>query len=516
MPNRPWLDAQDGAQPVISSERVLVVVGANGSGKSTLARMWDLSQQTGEKVFRISSQRLLRFDIKVPFIDPDEALARALGDDIGGSGSGDRYRSRWAGARVCEYLDDVGKILTFLYSDHIFSKISRSEKRTCLENVKDIFEAVMDGSVLDISDITFKGGKDLKCEKRDGFGGTSYPRVEMLSDGERAVVYFAAAAMMIPSGWRLVVDEPEIGFHRGLLARFWDALEEKRSDCQFTYLTHDVEFVVSRVNATRVWLKGMKGGSIDWDLLPSDKLIDDQILFKIVGRGRKVLLVEGDYGSRDYRLYRKLFSGVEVVPVGGCGGLRELVSAFGRYKQFSAIRCFGVTDRDYWTEAAVNALAKKLVFLLPYSEVENFFLDESVLQYIFPGDAQRVDAVKTAILERFSEELEVVLKEYVKFYAMHKIQEELAERFKCIDWSSNVDFSIAGLCDEWRGRFVSVKNQRNYADVLLYYPNKGLIGLASRVLKLNYEEEFWSVIGSSRGAGLIEVMRRKLPNEVFN
>jgi predicted ATPase len=64
--------------------------------------------------------------------------------------------------------------------------------------------------------------------------GDSYEAYKM-SDGERALLYFAGRVSLAPTNSRIIVDEPEGYLHESIVNKLWDRLEEYRSDCIFIY-----------------------------------------------------------------------------------------------------------------------------------------------------------------------------------------------------------------------------------------------------------------------------------------
>ena len=43
--------------------------------------------------------------------------------------------------------------------------------------------------------------------------------------------------------------------HTALCDKLWNVLEQERPDCTFVYLTHNLDFAVSRNNKTIIWNK---------------------------------------------------------------------------------------------------------------------------------------------------------------------------------------------------------------------------------------------------------------------
>jgi ABC-type cobalamin/Fe3+-siderophores transport system ATPase subunit len=70
-----------------------------------------------------------------------------------------------------------------------------------------------------------------------------------MSDGERSILY-VAARVLTGEEPVILVDEPELHMHSRLSVQFWDEAGKLRSDCRFVYVTHDLNFALSRRRAT--------------------------------------------------------------------------------------------------------------------------------------------------------------------------------------------------------------------------------------------------------------------------
>ena len=82
----------------------------------------------------------------------------------------------------------------------------------------------------------------------------------------------------------------------------WDKLEQIIKDCTFVYLTHNVDFAVSRINATILWNKSFTVPD-SWDIkvIPLNTEIPDELLVEIAGSRKNVLFCEGEKSSLDYK-----------------------------------------------------------------------------------------------------------------------------------------------------------------------------------------------------------------------
>ena len=87
----------------------------------------------------------------------------------------------------------------------------------------------------------------------------SYYHGREMSDGERVALYLIATCLCVRTESLIIVDEPELHIHKALMSKLWTQIEEKCSDCSFIYITHDLDFAVSRHDAKKIWVKEHDG-----------------------------------------------------------------------------------------------------------------------------------------------------------------------------------------------------------------------------------------------------------------
>ncbi len=156
-----------------------------------------------------------------------------------------------------------------------------------------------------------------------------------LSDGERVIFYLIGQVLLTRPNSLIIVDEPELHVNRAILAKLWDDLESARRDCAFIYLTHDIEFAVTRRSATKFALNSYTKSRTgeQWEIE-----IDTGRHWHSRGRDHedcrkpdsRVLFIEGDGGSLDAALYRRVYSEFTTIPVGPCENVIHSVASFGK------------------------------------------------------------------------------------------------------------------------------------------------------------------------------------------
>lgn len=144
---------------------------------------------------------------------------------------------------------------------------------------------------------------DDSCNLKIKAGKKEYPAYKM-SDGEREIFYVVGRVLMAKESALIIVDEPELHLHKSILNKLWDKLEQRRNDCMFIYLTHDIDFASSR-SAKKCWLKSYSAGTLeDWDVEPiQEDIIPEPLLMKLLGSRKRILFCEGKNQSLDYQIF---------------------------------------------------------------------------------------------------------------------------------------------------------------------------------------------------------------------
>ena len=69
-----------------------------------------------------------------------------------------------------------------------------------------------------------------------------------MSDGERAAFFYISTVVAAPNQSFIVVDEPENHLNPAIYNKIWDRLIEIRTDCQFIFISHTMDFISARSN----------------------------------------------------------------------------------------------------------------------------------------------------------------------------------------------------------------------------------------------------------------------------
>jgi len=216
-----------------------------------------------------------------------------------------------------------------------------------------------------------------------------------LSGGEREIAFLVG--QMDRFGLRqglFLLDEPELHLNADLI-RVWVAyLTSTVSTGQIWLATHSLEAVeAAGQQATFVLERNEKTRKVD-GLARLDKRPILSALSRAVGTPAfsisqlLFVFIEGEEGVGERERFRKLAGLPQNVRFLECGSCREVLHRVGTIKALAqetetGIRIGGIVDRDFRSDAEVNALYKENnIFVLPLHESENFFLHPATIEIL--------------------------------------------------------------------------------------------------------------------------------------
>lgn len=525
----------------LSSEGPVVIVGANGSGKTRLGVWIEFESEYKERVHRISAQKSLMMPPSITSIAADRALTDLLIGyvDISPNEQNLLYykrMNRWSGNRRQEPsispLSDFDKLLTYLFSDaseinaRYVEEVRRNKKyseppETKLAATKRVWEELLPHRSLKI------GGNKVETQvvsDKAETNGSLYNASEM-SDGERVVFYLIGQALSAPKNGIIVIDEPELHLHRSIQARLWDAIEAERSDCLFVYLTHDLDFAASRISATKIWLESYDEAMWDWHEVKEAEGIPEQLYLEILGGRKPVLFCEGDKGSLDYFLYQKAYPGFTVAPCGNAYGVVQATRSFATFKHLHNHACRGIVDRDFRDDKEVGWLEDMGVHVLDHSEIENVLLSEDILRVV--AEHQRLaddfscllEKAKDVVFNEMTRDRETLVsllttakveRRLKNFDAKARGKKEIGTALRRLTSSISVDT----IYDETAVEVNRIIDERNYAEALRLYSNKGLLGKIEPLFgfaRKGMPELVKRLTSEKEGGPVLAALREQLP-----
>ncbi len=352
------------------SEAPIVILGPNGSGKTQLAQ-----RLAGENpVSAISAQRRIWVDDNLP-VQEEQQLRQNVRHQI------DRWRQHsWIPT------EEINFILSNLIQDHTNILTRRNEEAIDLgkplEPVKDtrlillqgLWNRVFPNRKLEI------GGFFPKVSRLDAARPTGPYLLRQMSDGERTVLYMGARVMMAEQPI-ILVDEPELHMHSRLAVEFWDEAEKLRPDCRFVYVTHDLNFTLSRRRAVLLIARSSEAASpILVDQIPSSVAAEVLGAATLPFYARRIFLYEGESGKGfASEFFAVWFDGDETfaMPCGDRNSVSAAVSGLTKVGVVAA-EVIGLIDRDFYSDEVLHAVTNG-VTVLPLHEVESMLCDERVV-----------------------------------------------------------------------------------------------------------------------------------------
>lgn len=391
----------------------IVLLGANGAGKTRLSiKIEELNDPTFNNpsvqenilIHRISAQKSLSIQESISILDNESSKRSLFWGDSNQYATklGNRFNSNPA----TFLLDDFNKALSLLFSEEnrelqsahqrdkkaIAENIIRPEPiTTVVERATEIWNELLPHRKIDLTG----NGVHVNYESQRYHG-------KEMSDGERVMLYMICQVLVQRPNTLLIIDEPELHIHKSIVDKLWTRLEYERTDCVFMYITHDINFALSRNDAKILWVKSYSGTDWEYEFLDINDYEDipEALLYEIIGTRQKVLFVEGTKNSYDYYLYQEIYKdeGYHVIPCGGCQEVIRLVKAKRGYEKLKAINVYGIIDRDFRTEHEMSVLQNDGIYCLDVAEVENLFVVPELLDVMEtalacnPGAAQNAKA----------------------------------------------------------------------------------------------------------------------------
>jgi len=522
---------QDSIRVSVSAGASVVFIGANGAGKTRLGVLLDTSlSQSNIEVHRIAAHRSLVLDPAV--VPPSlEIATNRLFYGYEGGGYQNKHGFRFQQKPETALLSDFDHVLAALYAENNDVSIAyrqsalsssgqfSSPPSTKIDKLKDIWEKVLPHRQL----VVLGGNLKTKTSAGDEYSASD------MSDGERVTFYLIAQALLAKPDTLLIFDEPELHINRSILAKLWDEIESSRPDCCFLYITHDIEFASSRHAATKYALRAFRRLPNDaWDieLIPEESKLPDDIVATIVGSRQPVLFVEGDGGSLDSALYRRVYDQFTVLPVGGCEQVIHTVAAFAGRPELHRVGCAGLIDADGRTDQDAAYLEAKGVYLLPVSEVENLLLLPGVflalaaaLKFSEPDAQVKLGALREIVFSKATQQIDDICLRYTK----RRIDTEMKKlglsgsNIAALDTSfrqaaANVD--PATIFEKAKTDLNTAISSSNFEKVLLVYDNKGLLSEVAKQLgfpQKTLEEFIGRALRSNESPALHLVLRQYLP-----
>ena len=475
-----------------NTDKNFVIIGANGSGKSSFAR--NTKKVLGKNVAIIAAQKIFSLR-KVTSV----SLGQSSREQVWNYQSNDKLYKDTNFANNME--NDLQRLFESLVEEQNAcaneyfeaNKYGENLKRksTTLEHTIALWH-----EILLHRELKYDSG-ELKVSSQDineyGFMG--------LSDGEKAVFYYIAHVLLAKENSFIIIDEPENHLHLALVTKLWDRLEQERNDCHFIYLTHNLDFATSRINAEKLWMKDFVPPA-QWNIepLPSDDSLPEVLYMELLGSRKPILFCEGTKSSLDYKLYTRLFGDYTIIPVGGHLQVISYTRAFNNSTGIHGNKAVGIIDGDFHSEEQKQKWKSDGIFSIDVQEVENLLCDDDLLKACCPAFYANEDKLIQA-KELFFTKMKKTLDAQALEYATQTINERL--KANLLDKPDNVEqlkskmqellessiSDIDSLVATRKTELQSILDTKDYAMGVKKYNYKGLIGIVPIVLEKEYKDK---------------------------
>lgn len=403
------LSAMETLKYLSGHNKTLIILGANGSGKTSFANYLK-SIETHVKVIPASKPIKAIGSVSVLYNSTVENYNNEIY-----SGRSDTSLLQKLIIGLCTEHDNAARKLydTGMKDDTTFEKVKR------------IFDDFFDVE-LDNSDF---GNKQLKVKK-----GQAAFSFNNMSDGERAAFFYIATVVVAPLQSFIVVDEPENHLNPAIYNKIWDRLMEVRSDCQFIFISHTMEFINARSNFELVKIKSFTyPNEFDFEFL-GDTLEDlnSDFIVEVVGSRKPILFCEGTKTDYDYKIYENMFGDkYTVLPTGSCTSVENSVDACNAHATTYSIQsAVGIIDSDLKSDEEINRLKAKNVYALKCNEIEMLLLDEAVFKKVLARiykDESEFLGFKTAFFAKLTERKQHIIKRLVKTQIDEKLRSSVID-----------------------------------------------------------------------------------------
>lgn len=519
-------------QVSVESGRSIVIIGANGAGKTRLGV--HIENGLGDAVHRIAAQKSLALNDNVQLIALERA-EKTLRYGYHEGHSGHKVGNRWGNRPAIHPLNDFDALLQTLFAEHNRVASEHLQQRkidaatpipvTKLEKIKAIWDNLLPHRTLEVFEAAVKVRPVVA-------GAQAYSGSEM-SDGERAIFYFLGQSFVAPANSALIVDEPESHIHKAIVGPLWDAIEKARPDCGFVYITHDLDFAVTRPSSAKYFVRSYTpqqpnpSVSESWEIapLPEGTGLPEHVVAELVGNRKPVLFVEGDAGSIDVTVYRHVYDKFTVLPIGSCEGVVHSVASYNRSPALHHVAARGVMDADDRTTTDIATLAATGVFVLPVAEVENLLLLPDVFialadALLCDDPAGKLKALTGAVMKAAQHDLDATSARYATRQLDRHLKKvtvkakDLAS-FQAAYSAELATIDPAKLFNDFKQKLQGFITANSLADVLALYDNKGLLASAASTLDIRgpkaLMEKVSRLLGNDAGKKLSAELLKVLP-----
>lgn len=399
-------------------------------------------------------------------------------------------------------------------------KIKKNEELnlTYFEKVKKIWESVIKDRELIIDN--YIKVKDKKTSSIYDLNG--------LSDGEKVILYYCAQVILAPKNGFIIIDEPESYLNFNLINKLWDRLEDERKDCIFIYITHNIDFVSTRTDTLKFWIKEYTHPN-QWDIQKIDESqeIPREVYLEILGSKEDILFCEGlSKGSLDIQIYEILFGDKYTIkPLESCRNIIDYTTNINKSNLLN-VKIKGLIDNDYRAEEELNSLKEKNIYSLNVSEIENlFFTEEALKMYEKEFGTISSSDLKSWVLDQCKTLIDTLALGYTTGNFNYLMNNEVIEEAKNLELlKSNhetfinkaSDFNLVKQVQEQKDKMIKLLDDNVYSDIIRYFNHKKIFNQLPGKIKINRNLLIFRFLKTLKEDNVFrESMKKYFPNELF-